>query len=864
MSAQKSPRRGVISAVAGVIGFSALSGLLVTVMVAPAIAVTGITASSTIGVFDSLPEYINLDQQPERNELYATYSGEGNENGKILVATIYDQNRQEVPYDQISKFALDATVDGEDARFFEHGGVDVASVVRAALGNAAGGDVSSGASTLSMQLVKNTFVQQALQEPTQEEQQAAYEKATATSFDRKLKEMKLAIGLEKKYTKKEILVAYLNIANFGNATYGIQAAAQRYYSVDAKDLTLAQAASLIAIVQYPNQRNLADPENYSENKDRRDYILGAMLASGDVTEKEYKEALATPIDETTIKLSEPNNGCIAANDYAKWFCDYVVKSVKDFTFLGATPEEREANWKRGGYKLYTTLDLDIQIPAQNAVWTYAPNTETGYALGSVVDTVQPGTGRVLVMAQNKIFNDTLEGGGPTTTAVNYSTSFDYGGSSGIQPGSTYKLFTLLDWLMHGKGTEERVSGDPDKAAQFSKFKVCGEPSGSGTFDYKNNAGESGIYTVRYGTVQSINGVFFSMAKQLDLCDIRDVAKSMGVERADGTELQTNPTSIIGTNEVTPLSMAGAYAALSALGKYCKPIVVDTFTDPATGETKVAQQPECKQAIPQNIAATAIDVLKGVPLSGNPLYGNPQDGIPLFAKTGTTDVGDQTWVATGTTAGGSAVWVGNSVGKVSILDQEYAGVSGIRLRHYISLALVTALDQKYGGGDWPGPDPALVSGGGLAVPDGLIGLSPEQAKALLEGLGFTYADGGPVDSEVPAGKVAATDPAAGSNSAKGATITVFTSKGNKVAFPDVVLDGKTNDFNAAKNTLNGQGYSNVSQSCVVIPPTTGTGPILPTDPQYDRVGKVQSSNPAPGSYNVPGAAVTLAVGKETCP
>ncbi len=853
----------MFSAAAGIIGFSALSGLLVTVMVAPALAVTGITASSTIGVFDSLPEYIEIGQQPERNELYATYSGEGSENGQYLIATIYDQNRQEVPYSEISKFALDATVDGEDSRFFEHGGVDVASVIRAAVGNVVNSGIESGASTLSMQLVKNLFVQQALDEPTEEARQAAYKLATATSFDRKLKEMKLAIGLEKKYTKKEILTAYLNIANFGNATYGIQAAAQRYYTVDAKDLTLAQAASLIAIVQYPNQRNLGDPENFAANQERRDYILGAMLASGDVTQKEYDEAIATPVDETTIVPSDPSNGCIAANSYARWFCDYVVKSVKDFAFLGATEEEREANWKRGGYKLYTTLDLDVQIPVQTAVWAYAPNSETAFSLGSAVDTVQPGTGRVLVMAENMIFDDTLEGGGPTTSAVNYSTSYDYGGSSGIQPGSTYKLFTLLDWLMKGKGTEERVSGDPDKQAQYSKFFACGEPTGSGTFSYKNNAGESGIWTVRDGTVNSVNGVFFSMAKQLDLCDIRDVAKSLGVERADGAELEVNPTSIIGTNTVTPLSMASAYAGVAALGKWCKPIVVDTFVGP-DGEKKVAQSPECKQAIQPNIAATAIDVMKGVMTSGNQVYGNPEDGIPLFGKTGTTDSGNQTWVASGTTAGGSVVWVGNSIGDFNILDAEYQGVSGIRLRHYISLALVTALDNKYGGADWPAPDPALVTGGGLAVPDGLIGLSPESAKALLEGLGFTYADGGPIDSEVPAGKVANTDPPAGSNSAKGATITVYTSKGNKVAFPDVVLDGKTNDFATAQGTLNGQGYTTVTQSCVVIPPTTGPGPILPTDPQYDRVGKVQSSNPAPGSYTLPNNPVNLAVGKETCP
>jgi len=857
MSAQKSPRRGLFSAVAGLLGFSLVAGVLATVAIAPALAITSVTASSTIGIFDNLPEYIEIGQLPERNELWATSTAAGNIGGKALIATIYDQNRQEVPYDQISPFALQATVDGEDTRFFEHGGVDVTAVVRAAIGNIVSKGADSGASTLSMQLVKNIYVQQALEIANPDLQKAAYEKATSPSFDRKLKEMKLAIGLEKKYTKKEILTAYLNIANFGNATYGIQAAAQRYYSVNAKDLTLPQAASLIAIVQFPNQRNLGDPVNYAENQTRRDYILGAMLKAGDITQQEHDDAKAVVVDDTTIKLSPASNGCVAANQYARWFCDYVVKSVKDFAFLGANETERLANWKLGGYKLQTTLDLDLQIPAQNANWTFAPNTETAFALGSVTNTVQAGTGRVLVMTENMIFNDTQEGGGPGSSAVNYSTSFNYGGSSGIQPGSTYKLFTLLDWLMKGKGVNERVSGNPDSKAQFSKFPNRCEGTGTGTFFYKNNAGESGNYTIRDGTVNSVNGVFFSMAKQLDLCDIKDVAVSLGVERADGKPLNSNPNSIIGTNEVTPLSMAAAYAAIAATGKWCKPIIVDSVIMP-NGETKPGQPQECKQAIAANIAATAIDVLKGVVVTGNAAYSNPEDGIPLFGKTGTTDSANQTWVATGTSSAASIVWVGNSIGNYNILDTEYAGVAGIRLRHYIMEPVVAALDAKYGGTDWAPPDPALLTGGGQTVPD-VRGSSPEAAKAVLEGIGFSYLDGGPIDSDVPVGKVATTDPGPGSNSAKGAVITVFTSKGNKKILPDVVGDGRTNDFGTAKDLLKNAGYPSVTQVCVVLVSTPG--PVLPGDPRIDRV---QFTDPPPGTSVMAGVPVKVGIGKIACP
>lgn len=849
MSALKTPRRGIVSAVAGLIGFSALSGVLVTAMVAPALAVTGITASSTIGIFDGLPDYLEIDQQPERNAIYAKYTGRGSVDGYFQIATIYDQNRQEVSYDQISQHAIDAVVAGEDRRFFEHGGVDLPSLVRAAVGNVVSSGIESGASTLTMQLVKNTFISKAESLTNEDERKAAYEDAVRTSFDRKLKEMKLAIGLEKRYTKKEILTAYLNIANFGNATYGIQAAAQRYYSVDAKDLNLEQAASLVAIVQEPSIRNLSDPEYFEANQERRDVILWAMLDSGAIDREQYDEALAVQVDEESVVPSAPQNGCIAANTYAKWFCDYVVKSVPDFEFLGATVDERNENWKHGGYKLYTTLDLDAQIPSQQATWTYAPNTETAYQLGSATSTVEAGTGRVLVMAENKLFNDTAEGGGIESTAVNYNTSFEYGGSSGFQPGSTYKVFTLIEWLIQGKGINERLEGTA-RDIPGSKFTdSCGGPYS--TVKFGNNANERGIYSVAEGTAESINGIFFSMATQLDLCNIRNVAASMGVERADGDELQTNPASIIGTNEVTPLSMASAYAAIGAGGLWCEPIIIDKAIDAGNNDLG-GQEKNCRQAISPEVAATTAYVLKEVLNRGNAAYSDPNDGIPIFGKTGTTDGAKHTWMASGTTRYGTATWVGNIVGSQDISDVSYADVSGYRLRHYITRATDTALNIKYPGGALPEPDAKLLTGSGTEVPD-LKLQTLEQAKSVLVSLGFNFADGGEVDSELPAGQVVKTNPAAGTQSAAGATVTVYTSKGNKVKIPDAVGDGETNDFATAQGILSGAGFTNVNQACEEV---------LPVDPKN---GKVTASNPSPGTFAKPSTAITLTVAQSTpCP
>ncbi|MDP3208460.1 MAG: transglycosylase domain-containing protein, partial [Rhodoglobus sp.] len=662
------------------------------------------------------------------------------------------------------------------------------------------------------------------------------------------------IGLEKAYTKKEILTAYLNIAFFGDNTYGIQAAAQRYYSVDAKDLTLPQAASLIAIVQFPNQRGLDLPENYDANKDRRDVILYNMLDVGDITQSEYEEAIAVPVDETTLLPSEPTNGCLGANEYAKWFCDFVVKNVQNFEFLGANEEERADNWKRGGYSLYTTLDLDVQINAQQQTWAYAPNTETAFALGSATVTVQPGTGRVLTMTENKVFDDTLEGGGVSTSAVNYNTSFDYGGSSGIQPGSTYKVFTLIDWLAQGKGLYEKVSGDARTEEQAKFRDSCPDGGGwGGPYKFKNDSGEAGPYSVFNATTGSVNGAFISMALQLDLCDIRKVAESLGVERADGTHLQTNPSSVLGTNEVTPLSMAAAYAGIAASGLYCSPVIVDSVLDPA-GKELPGQPRDCRQSIDPAVAATAAYAMAGVMSGGTGSSSNPGDGVPVIGKTGTTDSSNQTWVITATTNAATAVWVGNSIGTYPIRNYSTAGVSGGLLRHVIMRSTLATINAKYGGGAFPPPSDALLVGSGLEVPS-VTGLTPEAAKALLVGLGFSYADGGQIDSEVASGRVAVTDPVAGTQSAKGSIITVFISKGNKIPFPDVVLDGQTNTFGAAQGQLNPQ-FTDVSQACAALPPGT-----LPGDP---RIDKVSASNPTPGAFVVPGAAVTLTVTKLACP
>jgi membrane peptidoglycan carboxypeptidase len=808
-------------------------------------------ASNTIGIFEGLPEYIRINEQTQRNALYAQLTANPAD-GYRQIATVFAENREEVKWDAVSQYLKDATIAGEDRRFYEHGGVDMQSIIRAGLGNLTAGGIESGASTLTMQLVKNIFITEALKADTIEERDALIAQAQEQSLERKLKEAKLAIGLEKEYTKDEILLAYLNIAGFGGNTYGIQAAAQQYFGVPASDLTIAQAASLIAIVQQPGARALNSPEKYPANQARRDFILRAMADEGFITASELREALAIPVDDEFVSLNPPSNGCIAANAYAKQFCDYVVKNVKNLESLGATEGERLTAWKLGGYDIYTTLNLSLQKVAQDQLRGLVPATSTIMDIGSVAVTVQAGTGRVLTMAQNRAFDDSLAGAeDPNTTAINYATDRQYGGSSGFQTGSTYKVFGLLAWLQEGRGLNEVVDASTFSMNQATFTDTCTDGGGphAGVWQFKNSGGSGGdAMSVFAATVGSVNSAFASIGQQLDQCAIRGAAESLGVHRADGNPLKSFPSAILGINEIAPLTMAAAFAAIGNTGIFCEPIAVDRIVDRA-GTELPGQAVDCRRGITAEVAAAAAAPMAAVVTSGTATRSRIGDGIPLIGKTGSTDSWNNTWMVGTTTATATAVWVGNVTGKVSLL--RYPNGTGIR--HQIFRALQAAVNGQYGGGAFPPAPARLLTGSGIQMPD-LAGQTQEQAKSLLEGLGFRFEVGESVDSDLAEGLIVGANHSPGTLLARGMTVTVTVSLGNLIALPDVIGQ-KRNDAIA---TLNGAGFTNISLTCYQIPPEEGVG----GEPVLD--GYVTAQSPSGGTKVKYETGVRLTVARIVCP
>ncbi|WP_210508550.1 transglycosylase domain-containing protein [Naasia sp. SYSU D00057] len=835
MSALKRPK-GRLGAVLSFVGISAIAGVLAGVAVTPAIALTGLAANNSIGMFENLPSYVKIGDLPEKTTIYAHRSVDGADQN-VPIASFYAENRESVAWEQVSQFAKDAALAAEDPRYYEHGGIDPLGVVRAAVSNVLGSDVQ-GASTITQQYVKNVLVAQATGLATEAERDAAYEEATKVSLDRKLKEMRLAIGLEKVYSKDEILLGYLNIALFGGRVYGIQTASQYYYGVNASDLTLPQAASLLAIVNNPEKFRLDKPDNeengaangYAANKVRRDYILGNMLEEKKITQEEHDAAVAAPIEP---RITPAASGCTMAGN-AGFFCDYVVNVIRNDPVFGDSAEERYSRFIRGGFDVYTTLDLDLQDTAQAAIDKNVPKAMETVDIGSASTAVEAGTGKIKVMAQNKDFNDSGDAAtlGPNFSALNFNTDAAYGGSQGFQAASTYKAFTLIAWLRAGHTLGETFNVS-EKTYDLSTFKACDNSFG-GTEYIENDANEGGSRSVLSSTATSINGAFMQMGQKLDQCDIRKAAEDLLVHPAAGDKLEDNPAAILGTNNVSPLTMATAYAGIANNGLVCTPIAIERMVAQDGSDTAIPTS-TCTQGIEPDVANAAAYALQRVITEGSGTESNPRDGIEHIAKTGTSNSATQTWTTGASTKMGLAVWVGNLTGDANLrkvrMDNGYYAATA---RHRIWKPIMTALDEKFGGDDFPDPNSRYIRGVFATVPD-VTGMTIDRAQAALENAGFEFVDGGAQPSGAPSGQVIGSDPAGGSSVARGSTITVYTSDGTEVgtAVPDVVGQKAP----AATAALQAAGFSEIeyeldtesdADTCTVTGTDPAGGSTAPTD------------------------------------
>ncbi|WP_417561843.1 transglycosylase domain-containing protein [Microbacterium sp.] len=858
MPHSKRTAAGVAGGLLGLIGLSTVAGVLITATVTPAVAVTSAAATSAIDMFNNLPSVLNIGKQILPSTIYYT-----DDKGKnVKMATYYDQNRSPVTFKQIAPVMYDALLSSEDPRFYEHGGIDIMGTTRAILSNVKGGAQTQGGSSISQQYVKNVLVQQCEWDATPNDDKALADcwlKATDSSgtdgYQRKLQEMRYAIALEQKYSKNDILLGYMNIANFGGTTYGIDAAAMHYFGVHASKLNLAQAATLAGMVQNPNTYRIDLGDNgtttdsagkpvnttkdgFTLTKARQEYVLGRMLQDGKITQKQHDEAVKAPI---TPKITTPTSGC--GKSSAPFFCEYVTDVMRNDPAFGKTAEDRRQLLYKGGLKIYTTLDPRIQAAAQKAQNTYVPKdlpgastTNKNKTFGSTSVSVEASTGRVLAIAQNTDYTASQAEKGKTSLV--YAGSKQFGDSTGFNAGSTFKLFTLVDWLNKGHSLNQVLDGRKHTRGPWTDRCVSG-----GTWNVQadlHNYQQRGGYfgTPMRFTKESLNTGFLEMARQLDLCDIGNVAQSLGVTRGDGTPLPLTtdgsskisannpaPYEVIGSDNVSPMAMAGAYATIANKGVFCQPRVIDKITD-SDGNDVTLPNRTCKQVLDPKVAATTAYALKG-PLErgGSGDVGNPNDGTPLIGKTGTHE-DYQTWLMTSSTKVTTANWVGSANGQVDLYHNWYAGQTLNNARFSLGRSIQAAVDKYYKGGAFPEPDKNLLRTVKVNLPS-VIGMSQDDAENTLKKAGFQVTIGKPVDSDQPKGLIATQSPGPG-RVAAGTNVTISPSTGQGKAVPDV-----TGRLPAeAVAILGASGFTKTSLTCQDNP--GGDGRVTSTDPSAGTV------------------------------
>jgi membrane peptidoglycan carboxypeptidase len=763
---------------------SAVAGILSVALLAPAVAVAGVAASTGIGMFEGLPSYIRPVNSAESSTVYALKNGE-----PVKMATFFHENRVEIPFEGISPNLVNAVIATEDPRFYEHGGVDIISLVRASLTNLATFGDGPGASTITMQYVRQSLVEAA----NLSGDASAIAAATEVTIERKLREIRLSIALEQQFSKKDILAGYMNLVFLGNQINGVETASRYYFGISAKDLNVPQAAYLAAMLKSPNDYKPDEAENLERGIGRRNYVLQQMADAGYISAEQAVSYKASPIQ---TKITKTRQGC-QENQVTAFFCDFTVWTIRNSPEFGVTPEEREILLRRGGLEIYTSLDLSVQQVAWDTTMTdLPPENEWGFGTASV--SVEVGTGRIISMAQNRYFDQSAEpvlGG----TSVNYNTDKNYGGSSGFQPGSTYKVFTLAQWLNDGHTLGEHVDGriftgeDVDLDGQPDPVKIwnvekdfrasCGGVVGLWEV---NNSGDKTVddISVYQAVVTSQNTAFAAMAAQLDLCAIRDSAKAFGVHRADGNELEYVPASILGTNEISPLAMAAAYAGIANAGLYCSPVAIDKVLLRRTQEELPVPRTQCSQAVTPEVAAAMTHVMRAVVSGGTGAAANPGDGTPLAGKTGTTDRRIHTWMTGFSSKVATATWVGNVVGLTSQSSKSINGRAVSTIRHSIWKEIMSEADKHYEGESFPSPDPRYVSAPMVTVPE-VTGFELESAKVQLVTGGLSMqVITREVPSSQPAGTIAYTTPEFGTLVPKGSIVKVFVSSGGKVVVPDI--------------------------------------------------------------------------------
>ena len=559
-------------------------------------------------------------------------------NGKIL-AFFYDENRIPVKLKSISPIMRQAQIAIEDHRFYEHGALDFKGTMRALVRNSAAGGTTQGGSSITQQYVKMVQIQACTAKGDTE----CVKEAQETTLERKIRELRYAIALEKKFTKDEILTRYLNIAYYGKGAYGVEAAALYYFGVKASKLNLPQAAMLAGLVQNPDSVNPV--RNLSAALDRRDVVLNRMTELKLITPQEAQKAKKVGFDPK--KIRPVPNGCVASR--YPFLCDYVYESLLKTPSLGKIREDRENMVKRGGLTIQTEIDPKSMDLAQKNVSNVVGPRDP---IISTMNMIQPGTGLIVAMTQSRpvMGNNKKKG----ETYFNLSVEPEMGGSQGYQAGSTFKLFTLAAALEKGIPINKKFNAGSPMDFSGKRFRTCkGSTKVYGRFPVRNSvAGYSGVMNMTRAAEGSVNTYFVQLELAAGMCQVTKMAKAMGVKvghpigqtpRDLVKFYQDKPSFTLGTVEVSPLSMAEAYATVAARGKHCEPVIISKITS-RTGKDLAPIDANCKQVMSEAAADGVNKMLKSVVDKGTGTRAKVFGEGDIAGKTGTINSNEAVWFA----------------------------------------------------------------------------------------------------------------------------------------------------------------------------------------------------------------------------
>jgi penicillin-binding protein 1A len=544
------------------------------------------------------------------------YAADGSELGVIPA----ERNRTPVPRSRISPWVPKATVAIEDRRFYQHGGVDPVGIARAFVADIRAGKVVQGGSTITQELVRNLYL------------------SRERTLKRKLTEACLAIKLSRQWSKARILDAYMNQVFYGNHAYGIEAAAETYFSLPASKLSLEQAALLAGLPQAPSSY---DPfRNPTAALDRRNDVLHAMLVNGAITSSQYQDAkakrdLGLKPGKRFFRIREP------------YFFSYVEELLQ---------QEYGSNTVReGGLRVYTTINPGLQKAAMSAITHVL--TEPGDPAAAIVS-IDPRTGAIKAMA--------------AVTPGRKGNQFNFVTSARRQPGSTFKTIALTTAV--ARGMDPFRTSYLSAPLHYQPDPYCNPNDPDCAWDVSTyEHSYRGVESVSSATVQSDNTVFARLALDVGGANIAAMARKLGVRTSP---LRPVPSIALGTVEVTPLELASASATLAAGGVHSKPMAITKVVLP-NGKVDAGAgwgSPKRERVIQDWVASTVTEVLHQ-----NMLYGTGR-GAHVFnhtdaGKTGTTDDYTDAWFAGYTPRLMATVWIGYPRGKVPMYNVHGITVSG---------------------------------------------------------------------------------------------------------------------------------------------------------------------------------------------